>query len=112
MSVIGVEPEFCPSYSKALEAGEPVTVKTTPTLADGLAVPCVGSNAFMIARHFVDSAHLTSERSIALAVLRLIEMEKYVVEGGGATGLAALLPGMKLIYLINIVKMVFNFILF
>ena len=31
--------------------------------------------------------------NVALAVLRLVETEKFVVEGGGATGLAALLPG-------------------
>ncbi len=30
---------------------------------------------------------------VALAVLRLVEHEKAVVEGGGAAGLAALLPG-------------------
>lgn len=36
---------------------------------------------------------LVSEKFIALAVLRLLEMEKYVVEGGGATGLAGILPG-------------------
>jgi threonine dehydratase len=90
--VVGVEPAFCPSYTAALEAGHPVTAKTTATLADGLAVPMVGENAFEVARDLVDSVHLVSERAVALAVLRLIEMEKYVVEGGGAAGLAALLP--------------------
>ena len=35
-----------------------------------------------------------SERAIALAMLRLVEMEKVVVEGGGATGLAAMLQGL------------------
>jgi threonine dehydratase len=34
-----------------------------------------------------------NEMMIAIAVLRLIETEKLVVEGGGATGLAAVLPG-------------------
>ena len=34
------------------------------------------------------------ERAIALAMLRLVEMEKSVVEGGGATGLAAVLQGL------------------
>lgn len=33
------------------------------------------------------------EDSIALAILRLIEVEKAVVEGAGATGLAAILSG-------------------
>jgi threonine dehydratase len=36
---------------------------------------------------------LSNEKMVALAVLRLVEHEKAVVEGGGATGLAALLPG-------------------
>jgi len=36
---------------------------------------------------------LVSEREIALSVLRILEHEKAVVEGGGAAGLAALLPG-------------------
>jgi threonine dehydratase len=37
--VIGVEPEFCASYSAAMKAGKPVPAAFTPTLADGLAVP-------------------------------------------------------------------------
>ena len=94
--VIGVEPEFCASYTAAMRAGKPVPASFTPTLADGLAVPVVGSNAFEVARHFVDECVLSSEKEIALAVLRLLENEKIVVEGGGATGLAALLPGGKL----------------
>jgi len=41
----------------------------------------------------VDKVVLVGEESIALAILRLIELEKGVVEGGGAAGLAALLEG-------------------
>jgi threonine dehydratase len=91
--VIGVEPQFCASYTAALKAGKPVPVPVTPTLADGLAVPMVGPHAFEVARHYVDECVLTSEKEISLAVLRLLENEKIVVEGGGAAGLAALLPG-------------------
>jgi len=40
--VIGVEPEFCASYTAALKAGKPVAADFKPTLADGLAVPVVG----------------------------------------------------------------------
>lgn len=92
-AVIGVEPEFCASFTAALREGKPVAAPFTPTLADGLAVPVVGSQAFAVANHYVDECVLTSEKAISLAVLRLIENEKVVVEGGGATGLAALLPG-------------------
>ena len=77
----------------ALAAGKPVPVTVTPTLADGLAVPVVGPHAFEVARHYVDETVLCTEKEISLAVLRLIENEKMVVEGGGASGLAALLPG-------------------
>jgi len=93
VKVIGVEPEFCASYIAALHAGRPVPAPVTATLADGLAVPVVGSHAFEVARHYVDECVTTTESEISLAVLRLIENEKIVVEGGGAAGLAALLPG-------------------
>ena len=91
--VIGVEPQFCASYTAALEAGKPVAASVQNTLADGLAVPMVGPHAFEVARHYVDECVQVTEKDISLAVLRLIENEKMVVEGGGATGLAALLPG-------------------
>ena len=94
--VIGVEPNRCASYSAALEAGRPVVSTVLPTLADGLAVPQVGAHAFSVARHWVDEVVTVEEADVALAVLRLLEGEKMVVEGGGATGLAALLPGRPL----------------
>ncbi|MGK3736918.1 MAG: threonine dehydratase [Bacillariaceae sp.] len=91
--VIGVEPEYCASYTAAMKAGHPVAVQVQNTLADGLAVPTVGSHAFQVAKKYVDECVLVNEKDISIAVLRLIENEKMVVEGGGATGLAALLPG-------------------
>jgi threonine dehydratase len=94
VKIYGVEPERAASFQAALEAGAPVTVPMKPTLADGLAVPCVGSNAFAIARPLVDRHLLVSEHAIALAVLRLMELEKAVVEGAGAAPLAACLAGL------------------
>jgi threonine dehydratase len=76
-----------------LQAGRPVSVEIKPTLADGLAVPLVGDNAFAIAQRLVDRVVMVSEHEIALAVLRLVELEKAVVEGAGAAGVAALLSG-------------------
>jgi threonine dehydratase len=92
--VIGVEPALCASFTAALAAGKPVTpTGMGPTLADGLAVPMVGPRAFEIARRFVDEVVTVSELLIAQAVLRLVESEKLICEGGGAAGLAGLLPG-------------------
>jgi len=92
--VIGVEPSRCASYTAALKAGRPVYFDgVQPTLADGLAVPQVGAHAFAVAQRWVDEVVTVDECDVALGVLRLVEGEKMVVEGGGAAGLAALLPG-------------------
>lgn len=93
VEIIGVEPALCPSWSNALAAGAPVTVdmKGRSTLADGLAVTSVGPRAFRLGAQHVDEMLLVDEKSIALAVLRLLENERCVVEGGGVAGLAAML---------------------
>lgn len=93
IEVIGIEPERAVSFQAALTAGRPVEVAMQPTLADGLAVPQVGALAFEIARQVVDRTITVSEHDISLAILRLVEMEKAVVEGAGAVGVAALLAG-------------------
>ena len=94
VKIIGVEPERAASFTAALQAGQPVKVEVKPTLADGLSVPKVGVNAFQIARSLVDKTVLVSEHNIALAILRLLELEKAVVEGAGAASLAACLAGL------------------
>jgi threonine dehydratase len=91
VKIIGVEPGRAASFAAAMKAGTPVPFEVRATLADGLAVATVGNNAFEIARQFVDQHVVVSEHFIALAALRLIELEKAVIEGAGATALAALL---------------------
>ena len=56
-------------------------------------MPIVGSTSFSVARRYTDSTELVSEKMLAISMLRLIELEKLVVEGGGAAALAAILPG-------------------
>jgi threonine dehydratase len=91
--VIAVEAENVASFSAALKVGKPAKIDLKPTLADGLAIPQVGANAFAIARAHVDQTITVTEEQIAIAILRLIELEKAVVEGAGATPLAAILSG-------------------
>jgi threonine dehydratase len=93
VKVIGVAAENTPSFSAAMAAGKPVPVENDATLADGLAVPEVGANAFEIAREVVDRFVAVSENEIALAILRILELEKSVVEGAAASTLAGLLSG-------------------
>jgi threonine dehydratase len=94
VKIIGVEPERAASFTAALAAGHPVQIEMQPTLADGLSVPKVGENAFSLARQRVDRTVLAGEHDIARAVLRLMELEKAVVEGAGAAPLAACLAGL------------------
>jgi threonine dehydratase len=91
--VIGVEPEHAACLTAALAAGQPITVGLSPTLADGLAVPQVGTEPFKVLPRVVDRLVTVNEANIALAILRLIELEKSVVEGAGAAPLAAFLAG-------------------
>ncbi len=93
VEVIGVEACNAPCYSAAVAAGRPVPVKMLPTLADGLAVGQVGENALAIAREHIDRVVSVDEAALALAVVRLMELEKSVVEGAGAAPLAAMLGG-------------------
>ena len=94
VQIIGVEPRRAASFQAALDAGRPLHVSMQPTLADGLAVPCVGENAFATARKLVDCHVLVDEHDLARAVLRLIELEKAVVEGAGAAALTPLLANL------------------
>ena len=93
VQIIGVEPENAASFVAAMQAGKPVRIQTRPTLADGLAVPRVGDRAFAVAMPLIDRVVTVSEHAIAMAILRLVELEKSVVEGAGAAGLAALIEG-------------------
>ena len=91
--VIGVEPARAACFTAALAAGRPVPVATAPTVADGLAVAEVGALPFAVAQPLVDRVVTVTEDELALAILRIAELEKGVVEGAGAAPLAACLAG-------------------
>jgi len=89
--VLGVEPERAATFHAARARGGPAHVDVGKTLADGLATPDVGANAFETADPLVDGLVMVDEAAISIAVLRLMEHEKSVVEGAGASPLAALI---------------------
>jgi threonine dehydratase len=96
VKIIGVESLATGNFTAALRAGHPVTMPRRATLADGLATLTVGPNAFALARGRVDKVVNVKEDAIALAILRMLELEKTVVEGAGATPLAAMISGQLL----------------
>ena len=91
--IVAVETAAAPSFSASLAAGRPTQVPIHPTLADGLAVGRVGELSFLLAAPLVDQVVTVDEAELSLAVLRLLELEKTVVEGAAASALAALLGG-------------------
>src|SRR5205085_2927015 len=91
--IIAVEADHVASFSAALRERKPVRINLKPTLADGLAIAQVGSNAFEIAASRVDHSVTVTVEQIAVSILRIVELEKGVVEGAAATPLAACLSG-------------------
>jgi threonine dehydratase len=89
IEIIGVETMRFPSMQQALAGKPPECGKTT--LADGIAVKIPGRLTLPVVRSLVDHIVLVDEADIEAAVLLLMEVEKMVAEGAGATGLAALL---------------------
>jgi threonine dehydratase len=88
LRVIGVQAELYPSMYNAIK-GETLPMRGD-TLAEGIAVKAPGKLTQPIVRSLVDDIVLVSEPDIENAVSMLITIEKTVVEGAGAAGLAAL----------------------
>ena len=84
IKVIGVEPSEAASMKAALKAGEPVTLPSANTIADGTAVKRVGSLTFEYAKKNVDHDELIG------AFLDMVENHKMVVENSGLLSVAAL----------------------
>ncbi|MFZ4842392.1 threonine ammonia-lyase [Mycetocola saprophilus] len=91
--VIGVQAANSAPYPVSLEAGEVTTIKTSPTIADGIAVARPGALNFEIIKELVDEVVTVTEDDIARALVVLLERAKLVVEPAGAVGVAAILAG-------------------
>lgn len=89
--IVGVEAARVPSMKRAVEARQPVTVPPAVTIADGIAVRCVGVKTLPLAEQYVDEIVTVDEEEIASAILLLLEREKTVAEGAGAAATAALM---------------------
>ena len=89
VEVIGVEAELFPSmYNRVNGTTMPCA---GDTLAEGIAVKEPGGITSHMVAALVDDIVLVSERRLEEAVSLLLQIEKTVVEGAGAAGLAALL---------------------
>ena len=89
IEVVGVETMRFPSMYCALHGTAPHFGEST--IADGIAVKVPGLVTLDMVRRLVDEVLLVDEGDIEEAMLLLLEIEKTVVEGAGAVGLAAVL---------------------
>jgi threonine dehydratase len=89
IEVIGVEAELYPSMKNVVE-GQAGKIGGD-TLAEGIAVKEPGELTRAIIKEKVDAIDLVAERDIEHAVALLVSVEKSVVEGAGAAGLANIL---------------------
>ena len=86
--VVGVQTRRFPSMLNAVQ-GLDVPIGQS-TIAEGIAVATAGAFTRQVVRNYVDTLLLVDEGDVEQAVLMLLEIEKTLVEGAGAAGLAAL----------------------
>ena len=89
LRVVGVQTSRFPSMLNAVQGTD--LPMGTSTIAEGIAVATAGTLTREVVRQHVDDLLLVDEGDIEQAVLMLLEIEKTLVEGAGAAGLAALI---------------------
>ena len=89
IELVGVQAELYPSMYAKLR-GETMTCDGD-SLAEGISVKYPGDLTYAVVKALVDEVLLVSERDLEHALSLLLNIEKTVVEGAGAAGLAALL---------------------
>jgi threonine dehydratase len=89
--VIGVQTRSATSAYRSFREHKIIPDRPRPTLADGIAVGKVGERPYLAISKLVEDFIVVDDETIALAVLLFMERKKLVVEGAGASPLAALL---------------------
>ncbi|KEO85045.1 threonine ammonia-lyase [Tumebacillus flagellatus] len=91
IQIVGVEASGAACMKVSMEQKKIITLDQAVTIADGICVRTPGDLTFQVASDYVDHLVTVEEEEIARAMLMALERNKMVVEGAGATGLAAVL---------------------
>lgn len=91
--IIGVQAEGAASMYASREAGHPIKLTGVSTIADGIAVKQPGDLTFELCQKYVDEIVTVRDDEIATGILALMEDQKIVAEGAGATPVASVLFG-------------------
>lgn len=94
IDVTGVEVDASCPFSTSLRAGRLVPIVPGPTLADGLGGnPDPDTMTLAFIQRFVDRIVTVSEKTLAAAVVGLVQSEQLIAEGAGAAAVAAVAAG-------------------
>ena len=91
--VVGVEPSGAPKLTAARAAGEPVTLHSTHSIADGLMSIRIGTVPFAHHEAFIDEVVTVDDSAIVTAMRHLLDRAKLIAEPSGAITVAALMDG-------------------
>ena len=89
VKVYGVQAAGAPSMYNSVKDGEIECLSSVSTIADGIAVKKPGENTFRYVSEYVDEVALVTDDEVSSAILALIEKQKMIAEGAGATAVAA-----------------------
>jgi len=92
--IVAVEPLGAPKMTRSLEAGQPITLPSSKSIADGLMNLRPGNLTFAHIQKFVDEVVTVGEDDIASAVGWLSRNARLVVEPSGAVTTAAVIRGL------------------
>jgi threonine dehydratase len=89
--VIGVEPAGAPKLSRARQAGQPVKLDRTDSIADGLLAVEIGQLTFAHHQQYMDDVVLVDDAAMRRAMRALLDRAKLVAEPSGAITAAAVM---------------------
>jgi threonine dehydratase len=90
--VIGVEPAGAAKMSRSIAAGQPVTLSSVASIADGLMAVRPGALNFLHVQAFVDEVITVTDDEIVEAARVLWDTARIAIEPSGATSVAGVLP--------------------
>ena len=91
IKVYGVQAAGASAMKNSMEKGELDELKSVSTIADGIAVKKPGTLTYELCSKYVDKIVSVTDDEISAAILALMEKQKLVTEGAGASPVAAVM---------------------
>ncbi|MDT3437148.1 threonine ammonia-lyase [Haloarcula sp. 1CSR25-25] len=90
VQIVGVQATGAATVPQSLQKGEPKTVEEVQTIADGIATGGISELTYGLIDTYVDEVVTVTDTEIAENILFMLERTKQMIEGAGATSIAAM----------------------